>query len=149
MAAPGSDETVIFRRERSTFRRQAVRRRHNAGSNPTPPTSLIGSPLRYAKHEEEWFLLLCWLVPGDTCFCPTSAPSFHFLHHYRRMVLSAQHVMSVDLLFWGIGCFFLLSFHLIFKIPHYQLGSKNGVLTNPKAQGHKAWLIHLADKPSP
>lgn len=45
--APGSEETVIFRRERSTFRRQAVRRRHNAGSNPTPPTSLIGSPLRY------------------------------------------------------------------------------------------------------
>uniref|UniRef100_A0A3B3CSB8 Pecanex-like protein n=1 Tax=Oryzias melastigma TaxID=30732 RepID=A0A3B3CSB8_ORYME len=36
---------LIFRRERSTFRRQAVRRRHNAGSNPTPPTSLIGSPL--------------------------------------------------------------------------------------------------------
>uniref|UniRef100_A0AAX7UIN2 Pecanex-like protein n=1 Tax=Astatotilapia calliptera TaxID=8154 RepID=A0AAX7UIN2_ASTCA len=46
--APGSEETVIFRRERSTFRRQAVRRRHNAGSNPTPPTSIIGSPLRYA-----------------------------------------------------------------------------------------------------
>ncbi|XP_013769686.1 pecanex-like protein 1 [Pundamilia nyererei] len=43
--APGSEETVIFRRERSTFRRQAVRRRHNAGSNPTPPTSIIGSPL--------------------------------------------------------------------------------------------------------
>uniref|UniRef100_A0A8C1XRZ5 Pecanex-like protein n=1 Tax=Cyprinus carpio TaxID=7962 RepID=A0A8C1XRZ5_CYPCA len=38
---------VTFRRERSTFRRQAVRRRHNAGSNSTPPTSLIGSPLRY------------------------------------------------------------------------------------------------------
>ncbi len=50
MTAPGSEETVIFRRERSTFRRQAVRRRHNAGSNPTPPTSLIGSPLRYAVH---------------------------------------------------------------------------------------------------
>uniref|UniRef100_A0A4W6FFI9 Pecanex-like protein n=1 Tax=Lates calcarifer TaxID=8187 RepID=A0A4W6FFI9_LATCA len=33
-----------------TFRRQAVRRRHNAGSNPTPPTSLIGSPLRYGVH---------------------------------------------------------------------------------------------------
>lgn len=48
--APGSEETVIFRRERSTFRRQAVRRRHNAGSNPTPPTSLIGSPLRYGVH---------------------------------------------------------------------------------------------------
>uniref|UniRef100_A0A3B3RC33 Pecanex-like protein n=1 Tax=Paramormyrops kingsleyae TaxID=1676925 RepID=A0A3B3RC33_9TELE len=43
---PVSEETVAFRRERSTFRRQAVRRRHNAGSNPTPPTSLIGSPLR-------------------------------------------------------------------------------------------------------
>uniref|UniRef100_A0A8K9XYR7 Pecanex-like protein n=1 Tax=Oncorhynchus mykiss TaxID=8022 RepID=A0A8K9XYR7_ONCMY len=41
-------DTVTFRRERSTFRRQAVRRRHNAGSNPTPPSSLIGSPLRYA-----------------------------------------------------------------------------------------------------
>uniref|UniRef100_A0AAQ4QTN4 Pecanex-like protein n=1 Tax=Gasterosteus aculeatus aculeatus TaxID=481459 RepID=A0AAQ4QTN4_GASAC len=45
LRAPGSEETVIFRRERSTFRRQAVRRRHNAGSNPTPPASLIGSPL--------------------------------------------------------------------------------------------------------
>uniref|UniRef100_A0A4W5K5A4 Pecanex-like protein n=1 Tax=Hucho hucho TaxID=62062 RepID=A0A4W5K5A4_9TELE len=44
-AAPGSEDTVTFRRERSTFRRQAVRRRHNAGSNPTPPSSLIGSPL--------------------------------------------------------------------------------------------------------
>ncbi|KAL2098737.1 hypothetical protein ACEWY4_005217 [Coilia grayii] len=43
--APGSEEAVTFRRERSTFRRQAVRRRHNAGSNPTPPASLIGSPL--------------------------------------------------------------------------------------------------------
>lgn len=41
---------MVFRRERSTFRRQAVRRRHNAGSNPTPPTSLVGSPLRYAVH---------------------------------------------------------------------------------------------------
>ncbi|XP_056283254.1 pecanex-like protein 1 [Pseudoliparis swirei] len=41
----GSEETVIFRRERSTFRRQAVRRRHKAGSNPTPTASLIGSPL--------------------------------------------------------------------------------------------------------
>uniref|UniRef100_A0A665VTL7 Pecanex-like protein n=1 Tax=Echeneis naucrates TaxID=173247 RepID=A0A665VTL7_ECHNA len=48
--AASLEETVIFRRERSTFRRQAVRRRHNAGSNPTPPTSLIGSPLRYGVH---------------------------------------------------------------------------------------------------
>ncbi|XP_053700962.1 pecanex-like protein 1 [Synchiropus splendidus] len=45
LRAPASEDTVVFRRERSTFRRQAVRRRHNAGSNPTPPTSLIGSPL--------------------------------------------------------------------------------------------------------
>ncbi|KAG8560869.1 hypothetical protein GDO81_015168 [Engystomops pustulosus] len=45
VAAHTSEETVTFRRERSTFRRQAVRRRHNAGSNPTPPASLIGSPL--------------------------------------------------------------------------------------------------------
>ncbi|TRY93360.1 hypothetical protein DNTS_032855 [Danionella cerebrum] len=43
--APANDDSVTFRRERSTFRRQAVRRRHNAGSNSTPPTSLIGSPL--------------------------------------------------------------------------------------------------------
>uniref|UniRef100_A0AAY4DQX7 Pecanex-like protein n=1 Tax=Denticeps clupeoides TaxID=299321 RepID=A0AAY4DQX7_9TELE len=43
------DAALTFRRERSTFRRQAVRRRHNAGSNPTPPTSLIGSPLRYDR----------------------------------------------------------------------------------------------------
>uniref|UniRef100_A0A452TXE4 Pecanex-like protein n=1 Tax=Ursus maritimus TaxID=29073 RepID=A0A452TXE4_URSMA len=45
--AQASEEAVSFRRERSTFRRQAVRRRHNAGSNPTPPTLLVGSPLRY------------------------------------------------------------------------------------------------------
>ncbi|XP_074853257.1 pecanex-like protein 1 isoform X4 [Carettochelys insculpta] len=44
-AAQASEETVMFHRERSTFRRQAVRRRHNAGSNPTPPTLLVGSPL--------------------------------------------------------------------------------------------------------
>ncbi|XP_074185273.1 pecanex-like protein 1 [Rhinolophus sinicus] len=44
-AAQANEEAVSFRRERSTFRRQAVRRRHNAGSNPTPPTLLVGSPL--------------------------------------------------------------------------------------------------------
>ncbi|XP_045435134.1 pecanex-like protein 1 isoform X6 [Pipistrellus kuhlii] len=44
-AAQASEEAVAFRRERSTFRRQAVRRRHNAGSNPIPPPLLIGSPL--------------------------------------------------------------------------------------------------------
>ncbi|GAA6074492.1 pecanex-like protein 1 isoform X1, partial [Tachysurus ichikawai] len=36
------DDGVTFRRERSTFRRQAVRRRHNAGSNTA---SIIASPL--------------------------------------------------------------------------------------------------------
>uniref|UniRef100_A0A8D3CD68 Pecanex-like protein n=1 Tax=Scophthalmus maximus TaxID=52904 RepID=A0A8D3CD68_SCOMX len=61
--APGSEETVVFRRERSTFRRQAVRRRHNAGSNPTPPASLIGSPLRYARAwSSKSFPSLCCLV---------------------------------------------------------------------------------------
>ncbi|XP_044293079.1 pecanex-like protein 1 isoform X3 [Varanus komodoensis] len=45
VAAQTSEEAVTVRRERSTFRRQAVRRRHNAGSNPTPPSLLIGSPL--------------------------------------------------------------------------------------------------------
>ncbi|XP_043929424.1 pecanex-like protein 1 [Protopterus annectens] len=44
-AVQENEEPVTFRRERSTFRRQAVRRRHNAGNNPTPPASLIGSPL--------------------------------------------------------------------------------------------------------
>ncbi|KAJ7344764.1 hypothetical protein JRQ81_000714 [Phrynocephalus forsythii] len=45
VAAKASEEAVSVRRERSTFRRQAVRRRHNAGNNPTPPSLLIGSPL--------------------------------------------------------------------------------------------------------
>uniref|UniRef100_A0A8C4XT30 Pecanex-like protein n=1 Tax=Falco tinnunculus TaxID=100819 RepID=A0A8C4XT30_FALTI len=53
-AAQASEETVTFRRERSTFRRQAVRRRHNAGSNPTPPTLLIGSPLRKTAENRGW-----------------------------------------------------------------------------------------------
>lgn len=72
MTAPGSEETVIFRRERSTFRRQAVRRRHNAGSNPTPPTSLIGSPLRYAVHGAGNPSGMSMLPGGALLFCPTS-----------------------------------------------------------------------------
>ncbi|XP_059574358.1 pecanex-like protein 3 isoform X3 [Alligator mississippiensis] len=42
-AGPGGDES---RRERasSVRRSQAMRRRHNAGSNPTPPSSVMGSP---------------------------------------------------------------------------------------------------------
>ncbi|XP_045064969.1 pecanex-like protein 1 [Coregonus clupeaformis] len=40
--APGSEDTI-------KFRRQAVRRRHNAGSNPTPPSSIIGSPLSFQE----------------------------------------------------------------------------------------------------
>ena len=89
--APGSEETVIFRRERSTFRRQAVRRRHNAGSNPTPPTSLIGSPLRYAVHGAGnrfcrfFFVFFCCLVfacyqVGAPSSCPTtSTPNLRLL----------------------------------------------------------------------
>ncbi|XP_059996051.1 pecanex-like protein 1 isoform X1 [Lagenorhynchus albirostris] len=52
-AAQASEEAVSFRRERSTFRRQAVRRRHNAGSNPTPPTLLIGSPLSLQDGQQD------------------------------------------------------------------------------------------------
>ncbi|XP_034623871.1 pecanex-like protein 1 [Trachemys scripta elegans] len=52
-AAQASEETVMFHRERSTFRRQAVRRRHNAGSNPTPPTLLIGSPLSLQDGQQD------------------------------------------------------------------------------------------------
>ncbi|XP_032478006.1 pecanex-like protein 1 isoform X2 [Phocoena sinus] len=51
--AQASEEAVSFRRERSTFRRQAVRRRHNAGSNPTPPTLLIGSPLSLQDGQQD------------------------------------------------------------------------------------------------
>ncbi|XP_050809359.1 pecanex-like protein 1 isoform X5 [Gopherus flavomarginatus] len=51
--AQASEETVMFHRERSTFRRQAVRRRHNAGSNPTPPTLLIGSPLSLQDGQQD------------------------------------------------------------------------------------------------
>ncbi|KAM9477182.1 pecanex-like protein 1 isoform 1-T1 [Clarias gariepinus] len=40
--ARGNEDAVTFRRERSTFRRQAVRRRHNAGSSTA---SIIASPL--------------------------------------------------------------------------------------------------------
>uniref|UniRef100_A0A8C4QZN1 Pecanex-like protein n=1 Tax=Eptatretus burgeri TaxID=7764 RepID=A0A8C4QZN1_EPTBU len=34
---------------RGSARRQAIRRRHHAGSNPTPPASVLGSPLRYCR----------------------------------------------------------------------------------------------------
>uniref|UniRef100_A0A7N6FAK2 Pecanex-like protein n=1 Tax=Anabas testudineus TaxID=64144 RepID=A0A7N6FAK2_ANATE len=68
-ATPGSEETVIFRRERSTFRRQAVRRRHNAGSNPTPPTSLIGSPLRYAMPGSGSHFYFCISLPQIRLNC--------------------------------------------------------------------------------
>lgn len=33
----------------SVKRTQAIRRRHNAGSNPTPPPSTMGSPPRYVN----------------------------------------------------------------------------------------------------
>lgn len=98
--APGSEETVTFRRERSTFRRQAVRRRHNAGSNPTPPTSLIGSPLRYAVHEtrrgsasvvSHSLLSMCCWVPLSSPHPTLTAtlPKSHFLYHYASSTLNA------------------------------------------------------------
>lgn len=77
-AAQASEEAITVRRERSTFRRQAVRRRHNAGSNPTPPTLLIGSPLRYG--------ILCSTVSNmhaaDHCF-----PLLVVLQKYLRFAL--------------------------------------------------------------
>lgn len=101
ITAPGSEETVIFRRERSTFRRQAVRRRHNAGSNPTPPTSLIGSPLRYALHEADrpsgvrsWYRTVRHFsfVPSWTWVSVFHAASSHYF--FSKDDVSALHVTS-------------------------------------------------------
>ncbi|XP_077476750.1 pecanex-like protein 1 [Stigmatopora argus] len=69
LRAPCSEETVVFRRERSTFRRQAVRRRHNAGSNPTPPSSFIGSPLSLQE------ALSQASQPPPTCQAKSTQPS--------------------------------------------------------------------------
>lgn len=106
MTAPGSEETVIFRRERSTFRRQAVRRRHNAGSNPTPPTSLIGSPLRYAVHGAGSPSGMSMLPGGalflshiNTSFAPSAAHGVEQDIIYPWMGVSNLHVMSFVLLF--------------------------------------------------
>lgn len=96
MTAPGSEETVIFRRERSTFRRQAVRRRHNAGSNPTPPTSLIGSPLRYAVHGTGSRFCRC------VAWCEHVTRWRSFLSHINTNTVfcsawhQARHLLSLD-----------------------------------------------------
>lgn len=43
----------------SVKRTQAIRRRHNAGSNPTPPPSTMGSPPRLVS---KVFSLMLWLI---------------------------------------------------------------------------------------
>lgn len=43
----------------SVKRTQAIRRRHNAGSNPTPPPSTMGSPPRFASHAVSLMLTPC------------------------------------------------------------------------------------------
>lgn len=115
MTAPGSEETVIFRRERSTFRRQAVRRRHNAGSNPTPPTSLIGSPLRYAVHG------------AGNPFCRCVAWYEHvtrrrsLLSHIKhQFASSAVHDIQQDIIYhWmGVSTLHVMSFVLLLSRLH-------------------------------
>lgn len=41
-----AEETGKQDRSSNVRRTQAIRRRHNAGSNPTPPASVMGSPPR-------------------------------------------------------------------------------------------------------
>lgn len=174
MTAPGSEETVIFRRERSTFRRQAVRRRHNAGSNPTPPTSLIGSPLRYAVCGTgnrnwvsvrsgcvAWYKHVTSAVPflshsnsvlPSHCWYHCASSALHagtfrdiFCH---RMGVSTLHVIPFLFLFSRpFTLFMLLSLHLIFKIPILSMHqrTKSLKLKGTRLQG----LIFLADLPSP
>lgn len=115
MTAPGSEETVIFRRERSTFRRQAVRRRHNAGSNPTPPTSLIGSPLRYAVHGAgNRFCRVSWYEHV------TSWRSF--LSHIKTNLRLLQCMTSTKIIYhWmGVSTLHVMSFVLLFsRLPSF------------------------------
>lgn len=146
--APGSEETVVFRRERSTFRRQAVRRRHNAGSNPTPPTSLIGSPLRYAMH-------------GLLCLC---VAWYWHVARWRSFPASRQHLplfmTPVQVYIWAsplcVWCLWfscsssdlptlliLLSHSLISSTPHFGRGSKNGVLSDSEALTNPLVLSEL------
>lgn len=97
-AAPGNDDTVTFRRERSTFRRQAVRRRHNAGSNSTPPTSLIGSPLRYDSPGEQMTGCRTSALT-HLCWCP-----LHYSHQHVSPPFSFAYtpLIVISTLLWGI-----------------------------------------------
>ena len=148
ITAPGSEETVIFRRERSTFRRQAVRRRHNAGSNPTPPTSLIGSPLRYAVHGAGSHFCRCvaWhehAARGRSLPPLIKTPSASSaVHDLKQNVccpwtgVSSLHVMSLVLLFSRPH-----SFHPVITLPRSVSFPRAGIKGNS--------LIHLSDKPPP
>lgn len=51
----------------SVKRTQAIRRRHNAGSNPTPPPSTMGSPPRCASHAVSVMLMTTLLTSGCIC----------------------------------------------------------------------------------
>ncbi len=117
-AAPGNDDTVTFRRERSTFRRQAVRRRHNAGSNSTtPPTSLIGSPLRY-----DW--------PGcrtpaltHLCWCPLNYSLQHISYPFS---FASTPLTVISTLLWCIA------WNLIFNLLAALCLLLYGPLTHPQ-----------------
>lgn len=105
-AAQANEEAVTVRRERSTFRRQAVRRRHNAGSNPTPPSLLIGSPLRYG---------IC-VPPYLTCMQLITAPNSQWCcRHALFCLLSLPPPIKLLKLL-------LHAFVILFQLCMYTLG---------------------------
>lgn len=153
MTAPGSEETVIFRRERSTFRRQAVRRRHNAGSNPTPPTSLIGSPLRYAMHGAGSPSGMS-MLPGGALFLSRVNTSLRLLQHdvkqdivYPWMDISNLHVMSFVLLFSRLDAFHSVIIQSNLLNCTFWAWIKEW--SPYKGTSRIVWLIYLADTLSP
>lgn len=121
-AAPGNDDTVTFRRERSTFRRQAVRRRHNAGSNSTPPTSLIGSPLRYDSPGER---LAGCRTPALThlCWCPLNYSLQHISYPFS---FASTPLTVISTLLWCIA------WNLIFNLLAPLFLLLYGPLTHPQ-----------------
>lgn len=145
--APGSEETVIFRRERSTFRRQAVRRRHNAGSNPTPPTSLIGSPLRYAVHgagNPTGYEHVTQVVLFSAPLPPTNPLLSTCVLHLLHCMPSARQSPSLGRVFFfrspppprDFPCFHSVVPQCNLQSPHFEPGSKNRALRESTAQGH-------------
>jgi len=159
MTAPGSEETVIFRRERSTFRRQAMRRRHNAGSNPTPPTSLIGSPLRYGLHGAGSCLCCatwCEHVSRWRSFLSHINTSLHLLLCMTSNRTSSVSGLVSPLCMW---CFWSSFPQDSLFSPCYLASNllKSSFWTWIKewspyksfTKGRKVWLINLVNQPSP